>query len=339
MTGTTPFDLEVSIVTLGGIERLAGCIDSLDAACAGLTWQLTVVDNSKDGQDLVELLEKVPAARVIRSEGRRGFAANHNLVLADIIEHGYAQYVLVLNDDTELDRRAVTALVACADRQSDLGAVAPRIRDAGGRIDPSILPWPSVGQQVVQSLVPRARFTIKPRSGGWLHGACLLVRVSALEEVGVLDPSFFLFFEDTDLCLRMRHAGWKLQVCDEASIVHHGHKTIGESRFSAETQKQVLRSRYLFFRKHHGLAAARTVTELVRCALMMRTTKMLVETSLRRRAAVPEGPRALWALTCCRPDHPTTLELDAERHLRSTSETADADVHPCRGAKQPKGAQ
>jgi len=306
-----PFDVEISIVTLGALGRLGACISSLPDACVGLTWRLTVIDNSVNGVDLAGLLETVPAPEVIRSEGRRGFAANQNLALSPLVRTRRARYVLILNDDTELDPHSIGALVGYADGRPNVGAVAPLIRDTSGRPEPSRFPWPTLRQQTLQSLAPRANFTADHQAEGWLHGACLLVRVSALRDVGVFDPAFFLFFEDTDLCLRLQDAGWELQVCECASIVHHGHKTVSESGVIEEMEKQVLRSRFLFFSKHYGRTSARAVTELVRCALMLRTTKMVLEASLGGRAAALADPRTLWALTRFRPSKPTNLETDA----------------------------
>jgi GT2 family glycosyltransferase len=154
------------------------------------------------------------------------------------------------------------------------------------------------------------------QAGGWLTGSCILVRISGLREVGVFDPAFFLFFEDTDLCLRLREAGWKLRVCSSAAILHHGHKTTSESDLSGDIGKQFLRSRFLFFTKHRGSLMAHAVTELVRCGLALRTTKMLLEASMRGRAADLACRRSLWALTAYRPSRPTKLELDAELSAR-----------------------
>ena len=310
MTPVTPVDVEISIVSLGDTERLMACVHTLAAACEGLSWRLALVDNSPSGQDLRSVLAAAPSGAAIRSEGRRGFGANHNLVLADVLAEARARYVLVLNDDTELGQRAVTTLVQYADRDAGLAAVCPQIRDAHGHSEPSQLPWPSIGQECLRTAFPRRR-PASLRNGGWLNGACVLLRTSALREVGLFDTVFFLFFEDADLCRRLANAGWRLDACPAASIVHHGHKTILAPVLRPGVEEQVLRSRYLYFRKHQGPAAARAVTLLVRGALLMRTGKLLAEAAAGRGATGFSRPRTLWRLTCSRPAQPSRLEREA----------------------------
>ena len=305
-----PADVEISIVSLGDTERLTTCVKTLAAACEGLSWRLAVVDNSRTGKNLDEVVAAAPSARTVRSEGRRGFGANHNLVLRDLLVEARARYVLVLNDDTELDRRAVTAMVRCADADSTIGAVSPRVRDTTGRPEPSQLAWPSLRHEVLRTAFPR-RQPAPTRAGGWLNGACLLLRTPALRQVGLFDTRFFLFFEDTDLCLRLARAGWRLETCSDASIVHHGHQTILAPELRPEVEQQVLRSRYLFFCKHRGQAAARAVTALVRGALLVRTAKMLSECLRGSDVHGLSDARALWAITRSRPTRPTQLELEA----------------------------
>jgi N-acetylglucosaminyl-diphospho-decaprenol L-rhamnosyltransferase len=306
-----PADVEVSVVSLGATELLAAGLRTLPRACAGLSWRLTVVDNSPAGRDLSAPLAGLPSAATIRSVGRRGFGANHNLVLSGVLAEKRARYVLVLNDDTELDAGAVAALVRHADRRPDVGALCPLIRDDRGRPEPSRLPWPSVTQQALGTMFP-GRPTADPARGGWLNGACILLRTAALGRVGLFDPAFFLFFEDTDLCRRLAGAGWELDVCEEAGIVHHRHGTILAPELRRAVEEQMLRSRYLYFRKHHGPAAARAATVLVRGALLARAAKMLAEARAGRRASTGFAqPRTLWALARSRPARPSRLELEA----------------------------
>lgn len=91
----TPAKVEVSIVSLGDAARLAACIKSLSGACAGTSWRPTVVDNSPTGQDLTDVLASAPSPTVIRSEGRRGFGANQNLALTELLPHDRVRYVLI----------------------------------------------------------------------------------------------------------------------------------------------------------------------------------------------------------------------------------------------------
>ncbi len=85
-------------MSLNGGEQLARCVAALPGACAGLTWRLTLVDNSAAGLDLTRCLGVDKPTAVLRSEGRRGFGANQNLALAGIVRERRARYALILND-------------------------------------------------------------------------------------------------------------------------------------------------------------------------------------------------------------------------------------------------
>lgn len=307
-----PVDVEVSIVTLGALDRLVMCVGGLADACEGLSWRLTIIDNAPQRQDLAAVLAAVPSATVIRSEGRRGFGANHNLVLMPRINDGQARYVLVLNDDTELDPKAVAALVGYADARPDVGLVGARVRDAAGRYETPRVPWPSLRQEAARAALPRLTGSANS-SSGWLEGPCMLLRTTALREVGPFDAAFFLFYEDTDLCLRMVRRGWRLGLAEEATLVHHAHHTISLINWDAQVERQVLRSQYLYFEKHHGRLAARLLSYFVRGAMAARTAKMLVEAVARRDRAAADEAGTLWALARCHPAKPTLLESEASR--------------------------
>jgi GT2 family glycosyltransferase len=106
-----------------------------------------------------------------------------------------------------------------------------------------------------------------------LNGSCLLVRAEALREVGILDEQFFIFFEDVDLGIRLRRAGWESVACEAATILHHGHQTVSQPGVGGAMEKQMMRSRYLYFRKHLGPVRAGIGSVLIRAALLLRAAK------------------------------------------------------------------
>ena len=162
-------------------------------------------------------------------------------------------------------------------------------------------------QQVGRAAFPRLRPGPEP-THGWLNGSCVLLRTSALQQVGLFDEASSSSSRTrTSVCASQRGRG--LEACADASIVHLGHQTILSSELRPEIEEQLLRSRYLFFRKHHGPTVARAVTLLVRCALLMRASKMLAEAAAGRRPTGFSRARTLWELTRSRPTRPSKLEL------------------------------
>ena len=312
-------DVEVSIVTLCGGAQLSRCLAAVPAACAGVSWRLTLVDNSASGLVLSHLLCVMPAATVVRSEGRRGFGANQNLVLTDVVGERRARYALVLNDDAELDPDSVAALVRYADEHPRVGVVGPVMRGSDDIRLPSLFPWPTLANQASSTAFPGR--PVPAVRQGWIDGACMLLRTAALAQVGLFDPRYFLFYEDTDLCRRMTRAGWQAERCVDAAVVHRRHQTTTRTTASIEIDQQMLRSRYLYFQKHHGRVMARALNGLVRCGLAARTVKGAVETAVKRGSNGSAATRSLYALMASRPSHPTRLEAEARANAENEATT------------------
>ena len=305
---TAPLDVEVSLVNTNNSDLLRACLASLPEAAGALSWHATVVDNaSHDGSPEVVRIE-FPWARLIENPQRAGFSANHNQVIGDVVSHYSARYVLVLNEDTELESGSLEELVSFADREDRLGAAGPRMIEKDGREQVSYFRFPGVLEQFWSTLRP-GRSSRPAETAGWLNGSCLLVRTEALRRVGPLDARFFIFFEDTDLGLRLHRAGWRSAVCASSRVVHHGHQTVSQSGVGTHMERQMLRSRYLYFRKHHGRYRSALLAMLVRVALAMRATKASAGAILHRDPSERRLAELLWDLV--RYDPQKVLEHEA----------------------------
>lgn len=304
-------DVEISIVNTSNCELLRGCLRSLPAACEGLHWHATVVDNaSTDGS--AEMVESgFPWAKVLRNEGRLGFSANHNRVLRPTIEHRQARYVLILNEDTQLEAGSLFELVRFCDSDERCGAAGPVILGRDGLIEQSLFSFPTLLDQFRASLLP-GRPEGPPGPAGWLNGSCVLIRVEALRQIGPLDERFFIFFEDTDLCLRLAAAGWTVRICEQARILHLGHQTVSQRPLGDSMERQMLRSRYLYFLKHGGPARAGAVAGLVRIALAARATKALAGGVVGGDPGERDLASGLWRLARYDPASPLPHERTVE---------------------------
>ena len=267
-------DLVISVICTNNRRALESCLSSLPEAAHGLRWTATVVDNaSTDGtSELVR--EAFPWATLIRNEVRLGFSANHNKTLVPAVEANAARYVLFLNDDTVLDPGSLTAMVAEMDHRRDLGALGPAIRGTDGTPQTSLIGLPTPPHLVISSLRPgRTVAPMQPGDDGWLNGSCVMVRPEALREIGSLDERFFIFFEDTDLGRRLLEAGWHSAVASQAGMIHLEHSTVSMPALNSVMARQMLRSQWLYVRKHDGPARAAIVATLVRCSLLIRAAK------------------------------------------------------------------
>ncbi|MGH9276706.1 MAG: glycosyltransferase family 2 protein, partial [Acidimicrobiales bacterium] len=273
---STVLDVEVSVVNHDGGDLTRACLMTLPAACEGLRWHATVVDNASVDGSADRLAGQFPDVTLMRNRDRHGFGANQNQVIAPVVESGSARYVLVLNNDTQLAEGCVAALVRHADDNPALGAVGPLTFNTDGSRQPSSFRFPSLAKAVLADARPKHAAlgcTETDRGHLWLGGACLLLRADALRTVGPFDTRFFLFFEDIDLAHRLWAAGWESAVCPEASIVHHNHQTVTRDELHLAMGRQVRRSYYLYVEKYHGPISAHGVAALGRLALLARAVK------------------------------------------------------------------
>lgn len=128
-----------------------------------------------------------------------------------------AQYVLILNPDVVLEKNTLSRLVSVAESDRKIGILGPAINEGSGRIIfGGRIQWYKPELKHFLKLV-RSR---KWKADGYVVGACMLISKSVLQLVGVFDERYFLYFEDADLCLRAKKAGWKLAIVPKA-IVHH----------------------------------------------------------------------------------------------------------------------
>lgn len=280
-------DVEISVVCTNNRPALEHCLAALPAACAGLSWRATVVDNAGEDGTSEMVRERHPWAAVVRNERRAGFSTNHNLTLARAVRDRSARFVLILNDDTIFDPRALTAMVAEMDTARSVGALGPRLRGLDGSPQQSMFRFPSLADFPMLALIPHR--PPRPADGrGWLNGSCILFRVDALAEVGLLDERFFIFCEDTDIALRLDAAGWRVALSETAGMIHLEHQTVSAPALNSVMARQMLRSQWLYMRKHEGRATAAAMTVIVRAILLARAVRDLIRARRDRDPTVRE---------------------------------------------------
>ena len=300
-------DVEISLVSTNNRELLRTCLRSLPAAAEGLRWHVTVIDNASEDGTAEMVAAEFPQAAFHRTEVRRGFAQNHNQVLEAVRRSGSARYVLVIHEDIELGAGSIAELVRHCDENPRVGAAGAAIVTGHDLRETSYRRFPSVWEECLRSLLPGmpARAAQGP---GWLDGPCTLIRTQALQEVGLLDERFFIFYEDVDLCRRLWEAGWACALCEQAQITHVSHGTIGQGALSHSMEMQFLRSRYLYAAKHSGRARARLLAAASRASFLARAVKASAEHALGRDGDDGSLARLMWSLARYDPRQPSELE-------------------------------
>lgn len=309
----------VSIVNHQNRDRVHACLTSLAAACEGIDWAATVIDNASGDGSLEMLAAEFPDVTVLANRSRLGFGANHNQVLRPLVSNPEAapEYVLILNDDTVLEPLAVTRLAGKLDGDPALAAVVPTIKDLHGRAAASRIAYPSARNAWHTDWTDISE--PPDPDHGYLQGCCLLLRVQALGEVGTFDERFFLFYEDVDLSRRLTDAGWALGVSRDAVVIHEGHASVFRPELAEMTPLQGRRSRYLYLRKHEGRLAAELITEVGRLLLLMRLTKAVAGGMVRRDPTRGARIRRLWALARLNPRRPLPPDPACQSERSRTS--------------------
>lgn len=233
-------DLAIAIVNFNRKDFLERCLRSVreDLAASGLRAEVVVVDNASEDGSAQLVRDHFPEVLIIANDRNRGFSAANNQAIAATT----GRHILLLNNDCEVLPGALAHLVRYADAHPDAGAVGCMLLRGDGerhRLPASIFS-------------PLAWFPERPCKVAWIVGAALLLRRAACEAVGGLDEDFFFYYEDWDLGLRLRKAGWTSHYTPGARIIHFEGQSTSLVR-SAQKIAYLRRGRLLLLRKHFPL--------------------------------------------------------------------------------------
>jgi hypothetical protein len=245
-------ELSVILVNFNDKAHLSDCFSSLDKGTRGLAAEVILVDNnSQDGsQDLVRA--SFPWIRLIQNAENLGYARANNIG----IMASRGEFILFLNTDTVVPPEALPSLLARMKARPEFGAVGPALVHENKSFQVSFGRRVDFFSEIWQKFIlnPYYKHALKrsliPREAGWLSGACLLARRAAVEDAGLFDENFFIYFEDMDLCVRLREKGWKLGFFPGVRVSHVGGATTLARKFQARLENR--RSQVYFYRKHNS---------------------------------------------------------------------------------------
>jgi N-acetylglucosaminyl-diphospho-decaprenol L-rhamnosyltransferase len=249
--------LSYCVVNTEKRELLLACLDAIESTTpAGLSHEVLVLDNASCDGSVEAVLRRGAGTRLLARDVRAGKAENDSALL----EAALGDYCLLVNEDAELMPGAIERLVTALDENPDAAVAGARLLFPDGR--PQHCAWrlPGVGTAMVGALFLHKLLTVQSRGSrvrevGWTQSSAMLVRRRAAEQVGWLDPDFFVYSDETDFCKRVHDAGWRILWVPAAEAIHHNQLATddeGAARRIVEFQRN--RDRYM--RKHHSAAAA-----------------------------------------------------------------------------------
>lgn len=244
-----PIDLSTIIVNRNTHDLLAQCLQSVYDTTSNLDFEVIVVDNASTDGSQAMIRQRFPQVCLIENDQNAGFARANNQALT--VSQG--RYSLLLNSDTIVLPQALEKMIHFADAHAEAGIIGCKLLNSDGSLQESWASFPTFWSEVLgRNFRVRWLVTEQPLvyEVDWVGGACLLVRPAAINEVGLLDESFFMYSEETDWCFRMRRQGWKVYYLAGAEIVHLGGGSA--SRTSAAQLVRLYESKIRFFHKHYG---------------------------------------------------------------------------------------
>ena len=293
----------VVLVTYNSAHLLAGVFESLKRAMANFDWTCVVIDNaSRDrSADIAESLAH--ENRLIRNTTNVGFARANN----QAVPYLGGKYALLVNPDVVLPPDAVSKTIAFMETQPACGIVGVKLIGPDGTLQPSCRYFPTPFNLFMQRaglrrFFPRARLVddmdwdhAQIRSCDWVPGCFYLVRKEVIDEIGLFDPRYFLYYEEVDHCRSAKRAGWDVMFYPDVSVMHIGGDSARSdgpvTRDGRQIEKLNLESEVLYFRKNHGASGLFTYALLMSIAAVLVACKRLVK----RRSGRAIDPALLWS--------------------------------------------
>jgi N-acetylglucosaminyl-diphospho-decaprenol L-rhamnosyltransferase len=279
--GTEADSIAVVIINYNTCQELQACLGSIKPEEAA---EVVVFDNNSSDGSVEMVRSKYPWVTLHANRTNLGYGAAANQAIAGCT----TQYVLLLNGDTCLQPGALEALSRYLDQHLGAAIVGPRLVNSDGTRQASCYPFPGPLDtflenstcaiffgRLIRRYVPGIRGLYwrtwphdAPRIVPWVKGAALGIRREAFNAVGGFDESFFMYFEDADLCCRMKKAGWQVHFAPVTTVEHVGSASTKQVR--ADMAAQLLHSTDLFYHRHSSRSSIAVMSLVVKSLMLAR---------------------------------------------------------------------
>lgn len=258
----TPGLLSVVVVSYNGCALLRSCLQSLLQDGDRLSREVTVVDNASTDGAVETVRREYPWVRLIESGGNFGFAHAANIG----IRASAGEFILLLNPDTVVPPGALRKCVDELARRPDVGVLGCKLVRPDGTLDHACKRSFPTPVSALAHMTKLSRVSAGSRFGTYtaphvgeddvalvdaVNGAFMLIRAAAIDQVGLLDESYWMYGEDLDWCFRFWAAGWPVLYWPKATVMHVKGGISGRHR-SWRTNVAFHRAMWMFFRRHQA---------------------------------------------------------------------------------------
>lgn len=305
-------DLAIIIVNYRTPDLLRDCLRSVYASQGDIRYEVCVIDNCSLDNSCRIVETEFPQVRLIASETNGGYPYANNLGLRAFGFHEPEQgstpgellprYVLLLNPDTKLPPTALHEMLAYMDAHPEMGIAGPRLVRQDGSLDKACrrsFPSPAVSFYHLvglSTLFPKskrfARYNMTyldpavSTEVDAVNGAFMMVRREAIQQVGLLDETIFMYAEDLDWAFRIKQAGWQVYYKADVIVLHYKGAA---SRHSRKARYEFYRAMYLFYQKHYAASTPFYLGWLIVLGILIKGGLAMAVESVRgsRPAVVP----------------------------------------------------
>lgn len=255
-----PVQLSIIVVNFETPEYTLQCIESIYKNRPSSSFEIILIDNGSNDDSLELIRNKTPEVICIETGENLGFARANNLG----INNARGRFILLLNSDTKILDNSLDRLLDYLVANPQMGVIAPRQLDATGKLQLSWGHFPTLITEVYRKLLHyrlsindlKIRDYLEEKFAGstevdWVSGSCLMGRREAIEGSGLLDGTFFMYFEDIDFCRRIKDAGWQIHYNSDITIIHYG--GVSAKKNLLRVLVEYRRSQIYFTRKYYGL--------------------------------------------------------------------------------------
>ena len=252
-------DLSVVIVNYQTFELTKNTINSILEYDHPFSYEIFVVDNASGDDSLARLKDYFEDnVRFIASKENNGFAAGNNQAL----RKATGKYQLLLNSDTIVWENTLENIYDYMEKHADVGACGCRVLLENGELDKACKrSFPNVKNSFIRLFhIPvngsdnNYNLTDLPDDEVYeidcLTGAFMFIRKQALDRIGLLDETFFMYGEDIDLCYRIKQGGWKIVYYGKSKITHL--KGASSKKQKSKLIYEFYRAMYIYYKKHHA---------------------------------------------------------------------------------------
>jgi N-acetylglucosaminyl-diphospho-decaprenol L-rhamnosyltransferase len=261
-------DLSVVVVSYNTAHLLKRMFAALDRAKGSLRLQIIVVDNASTDNSVDILEAQYPAVTLIKNSKNVGFGRANN----QAISHITGRHTLLLNTDAFVAPETLEKTISFMDSHPRCGIVGVKLVSEDGMLQPSCRYFPTPWNVFLQKtglarLFPGHRLVdnfswdhASVRPCDWVPGCFYLVRGKVIEQIGLFDPRFFLYYEEVDHCRAVKTAGWEVIYYPSTEVVHIGGESAKSNSAISKVGRQIsplqIESELLYYRKYFGLSGA-----------------------------------------------------------------------------------